>query len=217
MQNLVHGRSHRIEIIVVMLIEAIFLGSSGSHSVRDRSRVHPAGRLGRSLASWRRRTTAGSTAADPRSRPIRVPECKRRRQHSCIGHAGRAEEVRLFLVALRFLRLVSDSDVPHRVVRIPRFGPGSGRRTRADPRAVIGNWPRGRDAAAPPLRSSARAVLDQLRPRLLRSTRIGAHGHRAKQRDSKLRASELESFVREFHGACGEKFAYILAHGYGAF
>ena len=23
--------------------------------------------------------------------------------------------------------------------------------------------------------------------------------------------------MREFHGACGEKFAYILAHGYGAF
>ena len=98
-----------------------------------------------------------------------------------------------------FRRLASDSDVPHRVVRIPHFGPGSGRRTRADPRAVLGNRPRGRDAAAPPLRSSSRAVLDQLRPRLLRSTRIGAHGHRAKQRDSKLRASELESFAGEFH------------------
>ena len=82
-----------------MLIEAILLSSSGSHSVRDRSRVHPAGRLGRSLAFWHRRTTAGSTAADPRSRPMRVPECKRRRQHSCMGHAGRAEEVWLPLVA----------------------------------------------------------------------------------------------------------------------
>ena len=99
-----------------------------------------------------------------------------------------------------FRRLASDSDVPHRVVRIPRFGPGSGRRTRADPRAVLGNRPRGRDAAAPPLRSSSRAVLDQLQPRLLRSTRIGAHGHRAKQRDSKLRASELESFAKNYEG-----------------
>ena len=50
---------------------------------------------------WRRRTTAGSTAADPRSRPIRVPECKRRRQHSCMGHAGRAEQVWLPVVAFR--------------------------------------------------------------------------------------------------------------------
>ena len=50
---------------------------------------------------WRRRTTAGSTAADPRSRPIRVPECKRRRQHSCMGHAGRAEQDWLPLVAFR--------------------------------------------------------------------------------------------------------------------
>ena len=81
--------------------QAILLSSSGSHSVRDRSRVHPAGRLGRSLASWRRRTTAGSTAADPRSRPIRVPECKRRRQHSCMGHAGHAEGIWLPLVVVR--------------------------------------------------------------------------------------------------------------------
>ena len=72
---------------------------AGSHSVRDRSRLHPIGRLGHGLASRRRRTTAGSTAADPRSRPIRVLECERRRQHSCMGHAGRAEEVLLPLVA----------------------------------------------------------------------------------------------------------------------
>ena len=32
----------------------------------------------------------------------------------------------------------------HRVVRVPHFGPGSGRRTRVDPRAVLGNRPRGR-------------------------------------------------------------------------
>ena len=94
-------RSHRIEIAVVVLLEAILLSSSGSHSVRDRSRLDPVGRLGRGLAFWHRRTTAGSTAADPRSRPIRVLECKRRRQHSCMGHAGRAEEVWLPLVAFR--------------------------------------------------------------------------------------------------------------------
>ena len=46
-----------------------------------------------------------------------------------------------------FDRLVSDPDVPHRVVRIPHFGPGSGRRTRVDPRAVLGDRPRGRGAS----------------------------------------------------------------------
>ena len=94
-----------------------------------------------------------------------------------------------------FRRLVSDLDVPHRVVRIPHFGPGSGRRTRTDPRAVLGNWPRGRGAAAPPLRSSSRAVLDQLKPRLLRSTRLATRGRHTTSRASKTRARELESFA----------------------
>ena len=44
--------------------------------------------------------------------------------------------------------LVSDPDVPHRVVRVPHFGPGSGRRTCADPRAGLGDRPRGRGASA---------------------------------------------------------------------
>ena len=94
-----------------------------------------------------------------------------------------------------FRRLVSDLDVPHRVVRISHFAPESGRRTRADPRAVLGSWPRGRGVAAPPLRASSRAVLDQLTPRLLRSTRLAARDRHATSRASKTRARELESFV----------------------
>ena len=84
-----------------MLPAAIVCSSSGSRSVRDRSRVRRAGCLGRSFAFWRRRTTAGAAAADPRSRPIRAPECKRRRQHSCMGHAEPAQRVWQRLVAFR--------------------------------------------------------------------------------------------------------------------
>ena len=118
--------------------QAILLSSSGPHSVRYRSRVHPAGRLGRSLASWHRWTTAGSTAADLRSRPMRVPECKRRRQHSCMGHAGRAEEVWLSLVALRF--------------SLSRFGPVRSAPGRPDSKL----WIRIRSAHARRSSSSAR-------------------------------------------------------------
>ena len=175
--------------------QAILLSSSGSHSVRDRSRVHPAGCLGRSLASWHRWTTAGSTAADLRSRPMRVPECKRRRQHSCMGHAGRAEEV--------WLPLVAFSLSPSRF-GLRRSAPGrpdstfwtrirSAHESRSSSSArEPASWAWRRSAA---LSSSSRAVLDQLKPRLLHSTRIAARGRHATWRASKTRARELASFV----------------------
>ena len=94
---------------------------------------------------WRRRTTAGSTAADPRSRPIRVPECKRRRQHSCMGRwTCRARLAASRCVSAFAVSFRTPTCRSHRVVRVPHFGPGSGRRTRVDPRAVLGNRPRGR-------------------------------------------------------------------------
>ena len=142
-----------------MLPAAIVCSSSGSRSVRDRSRVRRAGCLGRSFAFWRRRTTAGAAAADPRSRPIRAPECKRRRQHSCMGHAEPAQRVWQRLVAFR----LSPSRFGPRRVAPGRPGSTFWARVRS---AHAGRPPR--SARKPASRTGRRA-----RPGNSRSTALG--------------------------------------------
>ena len=150
---MVHDRSHRIEIIVVLRVDAArkrFFKLFGP-SQRQRSFTCTSRRPSRAQSCilapsddhWRTRDPGRCECQSVNAGVsthawvmLDVP-----RKYGCLSSR------------FRFRRLVSDSDVPHRVVRIPHFGSESGRRTRADPRVVIGNWPRGRGAAAPPLRS----------------------------------------------------------------
>ena len=116
-----------------MLPDAGIRSSPCSRSVRDRPRMLPARRVGFRLAFWCRRTTVAVTAVGPRFRPMRVPECKRRRQHPSMRHAGRAQGVGLPPVAL-YIRSISESARPHRVVLIASSGSKSGWSRGVDPR-----------------------------------------------------------------------------------
>ena len=120
--------------------------SSGSRSVRDRSRVHSAGRLGSSfqiLAPSDDRRIHGCGPEIPADSSARVQTPASALVHgscwTCRARLAASRCVSAFAVSFRTPTCRS-----HRVVRVPHFGPGSGRRTRVDPRAVLGNRPRGR-------------------------------------------------------------------------
>ena len=87
--------------ITAMLPEASFSQSPCPRSVGDRSRPRSVRPAESTVANSHVRSTVRATARDPRSRPIRAPECKRRWQHPCPGHSRPTQRVWQCLVAFR--------------------------------------------------------------------------------------------------------------------